>query len=83
MCTALLPFTFFTRTHKVVFVSVQADGSVHVHSPHASHSLAQVADQPVFVSLAEARAFCQWAGARIMSEPEYHRALDASQQDSR
>jgi len=29
---------------------------------------------PVFVSLAEALAFTKWRGARLLTEPEYHRA---------
>jgi ergothioneine biosynthesis protein EgtB len=34
----------------------------------------QVGDWPVFVSHAEAEAFCRWRGGRLMSEAEFHRA---------
>ena len=36
--------------------------------------LEQVASWPVYVSLAEARAFAKWRGKRLPSESEYHRA---------
>ncbi|HEV8227981.1 MAG TPA: SUMF1/EgtB/PvdO family nonheme iron enzyme [Methylomirabilota bacterium] len=36
--------------------------------------LVSVADWPVYVSLAEARAYARWQGKRLLSEPEFHRA---------
>jgi formylglycine-generating enzyme required for sulfatase activity len=63
--------------------SRQAGGSVYVHTPHSTRLWAEVAHLPVFVSLAEARAYCKWAGGDIMSETEYERAVQHSQHDSR
>ena len=36
--------------------------------------LDRAADWPVYVSLAEARAYARWQGKRILTEPEFHRA---------
>lgn len=37
-------------------------------------SLKQVGDWPVYVSLAEARAYAEWKGKRLPTEAEFHRA---------
>ena len=54
----------------------QSDGSVTVHRPGKSVPLRSVQDHPVWVSLAEAQAYCKWAGGRVMSEEEYARAAE-------
>lgn len=36
--------------------------------------LTEAASLPVYVSLAEARAYAAWRGERLMTEPEHHRA---------
>jgi formylglycine-generating enzyme required for sulfatase activity len=36
--------------------------------------LDEAGDWPVYVSWAEARAYCAWRGARLPTEPEWHRA---------
>ena len=50
-----------------------------VHSPSGSVPWKDVRDAPVQCSLAEAQAFCVWrgGGARVMSEAEYQRIVDA------
>jgi len=58
--------------------SADSSGRVFVHWPNGSScSWRDVEDEPVLCSLAEASAYCAWAGdgARIMSEPEYVRLL--------
>lgn len=56
---------------------LQDAGKVFVHLPGKTQHLSAVQDEPVWVSLAEAQAYCHWAGGRIMTEPEYE--LAASQ----
>jgi formylglycine-generating enzyme required for sulfatase activity len=51
------------------------DGDVWVHYPEASFHWRDVQDRPVWCSLAEARAFCAANKCRLMTEPEYERAL--------
>jgi gamma-glutamyl hercynylcysteine S-oxide synthase len=36
--------------------------------------LSDAGDWPVYVSLAEAQAYARWSGARLPTEPEFHRA---------
>ncbi len=59
--------------------SRSASGRVAVHSPSGSAPWKDVRDAPVQCSLAEAQAFCAWrgGGARVMSEAEYQRIVDA------
>lgn len=51
---------------------------VWVHDSTASRHWTAVRDAPVWVSLAEAQAFCRAYGMRIMREPEYARLTDHS-----
>lgn len=44
---------------------------LHIHMPEASYELSEVAHCPVYVSLAEALAYCKLHGARLMSEEEW------------
>ena len=55
---------------------MQAD-KAWVHLPSGSKAWQEVSQQPVWVCLAEATAFCSFSSCRIMSEPEYQRVLDA------
>ncbi|OAE24418.1 hypothetical protein AXG93_4530s1200 [Marchantia polymorpha subsp. ruderalis] len=47
-----------------------------VHEFQSTNHWSKVANQPVFVSLSEAEAFCKWLGCRVFSEAEYQRVLD-------
>ena len=62
---------------------LQADGQVFVHRPGKSTPLARVMQQAVWVSLAEAQAFCKWAGGRVMTEEEYERAAEHTRYSDR
>lgn len=51
-------------------------GEFYVHGQGTTRHWSAVAEEPVYVSLAEAEAYCKWAGNfRVMSEEEYHKAL--------
>ena len=54
------------------------DGEVWVHSNNATKHWTEIAGEPVWVSMAEATAFCTAQHARLMTEPEYMRLLDRS-----
>ena len=62
---------------------LQADGQVFVHRPGKSVPLASVMQQAVWVSLAEAQAFCKWAGGWVMTEEEYERAAEHTRYSDR
>ena len=62
---------------------MQDDGLAFVHGVDSTQVLEDVADQPVFVSLIEAQAYCKWFGGRIMTEPEYELAFAHSQTNFR
>ena len=49
-----------------------------MHTNTSTKHWTEVADEPVWVSWAEAGAFCAANGARLMTEPEYGRLLDQS-----
>ncbi|MCO5558699.1 hypothetical protein L7F22_012285 [Adiantum nelumboides] len=51
-------------------------GEFYIHGHATTKHWKEIASEPVFVSLAEAQAYCKWAGDfRVMKEEEYHRAL--------
>ena len=52
----------------------KADGHWHYQGLFDRLPLDRVADWPVHVSLAEARAYARWRSARLLTEPEFHRA---------
>ena len=62
---------------------VQAGGEVFVHRPGKSVAMESVQHEPVWVSLAEAQAYCNWAGGRVMSEEEYERAAEHTRYNDR
>ncbi|MCU0304405.1 MAG: SUMF1/EgtB/PvdO family nonheme iron enzyme [Thermoanaerobaculales bacterium] len=49
-------------------------GGIAVRTLFDDLPLEQVADWPVFVSHAEAEAYCRWRGGRLATEAELHRA---------
>lgn len=62
---------------------VQTSGEVFVHTPGKSVPLHCVERDPVWVSLAEAQAYCNWAGGRVMTEEEYERAAEHTRYSER
>ena len=58
--------------HPVVWERV--DGDWRYRTLFDRLPLADVGDWPVYVSLAEARAFARWRGERLPTEAEFHRA---------
>ncbi|GLJ39980.1 hypothetical protein SUGI_0817940 [Cryptomeria japonica] len=48
----------------------------YIHGPESIKHWTEVAEEAVYVSLAEAEAFCKWMGCRVMTEAQYHRILD-------
>ena len=62
---------------------LQENGKVFVHKPGKTVPLSEVLHEPVWVSLAEAQAYCNWVGGRVMTEEEYGRAADHTRFDDR
>ncbi len=52
----------------------RTDGGWRVRSLFEWHDVESVGGWPVYVSLAEARAWCRWAGRRLPTEAELHLA---------
>jgi len=69
-------FKFFKdQGHKHPATWSKVHGEYYVHSVDSTDHWSKVADQPVFVSLSEAEAFCHSVGCHIMTESEYHQIL--------
>ena len=65
------------------FLWLQGNGKVFVHRPGKTVPLSAVLHEAVWVSLAEAQAYCKWIGGRVMTEEEYERAADETRFDDR
>lgn len=74
----LVDFKFLEdQGHKHPATWSKVHGEYYVHSVDSTDHWSKVADQPVFVSLSEAEAFCHSVGCRIMTESEYHQILQS------
>uniref|UniRef100_A0A0D6QRR4 Sulfatase-modifying factor enzyme domain-containing protein n=1 Tax=Araucaria cunninghamii TaxID=56994 RepID=A0A0D6QRR4_ARACU len=72
-------FTFFSENGFSCPATWSLVGNeYYVHGPDSTEHWTEVSEEAVFVSLAEAEAFCKWTGlgCRVMTEAEYHRILD-------
>lgn len=72
---------FLNRKHKFPATWSLVGGEYYVHGPFTSNHWTEVASQPVFVSLSEAKAYCSSLGARVMTEMEYQRILDSDDEN--
>ena len=54
------------------------DGHWRYHTMFDRIAVDRAIDWPVYVSLAEARAYCLWRGCRLPTEAEFHRAAYAT-----
>lgn len=54
---------------------VENEYFIHAGTDSSKH-WTEVAEKPVYASLAEAEAFCRWMECRVMKEEEYQRILD-------
>ncbi|GLJ39975.1 hypothetical protein SUGI_0817810 [Cryptomeria japonica] len=70
-------YTFFSENGFVYPATWSLVGNeYYIHGPDSTKHWTEVAEEAVYVSLAEAEAFCKWVGYRVMTETQYHRILD-------
>lgn len=71
-----LDFAFF-QSHKITVPATWSavQNEYWIHTPTSTQHWTRVANEPVFVSLSEAEAYCKWSHGRVMSEEEYHLTL--------